>query len=450
MPLKFSQALKPVFISLSPNVERDDVWLALKLLLQPWRWKTSIKYQVSSIKYLEDEFKKYLGIKYAFAFNSGRTAFLAILESLGLEPGSEVLLQAFTCNAAVNPIIWSGLRPVFVDIGRETLNIVPEDLERKITQKSRVVLVQHTFGLPAKLDEIQEICQRQGLILIEDCAHSLGAKYTLEQGGYPAPSKEEAGSSTFRPRFASGKVGTFGKAAFFSFGRDKIISSVYGGMAVTDDPVLAEKIKEFQRNCPYPSRYWIFQQLLHPILTKYLIMPFYGFFGLGRWLLLFFQKLKVLSKAVHKKEKRGKKPGYFPQKMAEALAILALNQLKKLARFNSHCQSIATLYDKHLQTTNYQLPTTRIGRIYMRYSILIKNQDTDKILKKARQQKIFLDDGWRKTPIVPPDTIQEKMQYVPGTCPQAEKVAKEITNLPTHINICLKDAQKIVDFLRKY
>ena len=430
----FCQKLKPIFISLSPNTEKDDILLALKLLFQPGKWKKNLKSQISNLKNFEEEFKEYLGIKYAFAFNSGRSAFLAILNSLDLEKDSEVLLQAFTCNAAVNPIIWSGLKPVFVDIKKETLNIDPEDLKRKISPKSRAIVVQHTFGLPAfakasagrpaDMNEILEICKRYNLILIEDCAHSLGAAY---QGK---------------------KIGTFGKAAFFSFGRDKIISSVYGGMAVTNDPLLARKLRQAQAKIDYPSNFWIFQQLLHPILTNFLIMPFYSFFGFGRWILIFFQKTKVLSKAVHKKEKRGEKPAYFSRKMPNALAILALNQFKKLDKFIGHQKEIAKLYDENLKDSGFLLPQKDSERVYMRYSLLIEKGSPDGILKKARKKKIFLDDGWRKTPIVPLDTNQAKMNYRFGSCPIAERVAKTILNLPTHINISKKDSQKIIDFLK--
>lgn len=415
---------KPIFVSLSPNVEKDDILLALKLIFQPWKWKRSEAPETCS-RNIEREFRDFLDVKYAFAFNSGRSALMAILESLNLEKGSEVLIQAFTCNAAVNPISWSGLKPVFVEIERETLNIDPQDLKKKITPKSRVVMVQHTFGLPAKMNEILEVCREHNLILIEDCAHSLGAKYRGQ------------------------KIGTFGRASFFSFGRDKVISSVYGGIAVTSDEELAEKINQFQKNCLYPSRAWIFQQLLHPVLTKLIIMPLYRFGELGRAKLLALQKLKILSKAVSQKEKKGKKPHYLPRKMPEALAWLALHQFKKLQKFNHHRQRIAKFYDQQISRARFLLPFSAPGRIYMRYPLLVKEGNTDVILGKARRQKIFLDNGWRKTPIVPPDTDLKKMQYREGSCPQAERVAQEILNLPTHINVSFQDAKRIAGFLKQ-
>ncbi|MDP1538516.1 MAG: aminotransferase class I/II-fold pyridoxal phosphate-dependent enzyme, partial [bacterium] len=196
--------LRPISISLSPNTEKDDIWLAFKLLFQPWLWEKEL-IETRSPSVLEDEFKRYLGVKYAISFNSGRSALMAILSSLQKKENSssealakedEILLQAFTCNAAANPIIWSGLKPIYVDCDEKTFNIDIEDLKGKIESKSRAVMVQHTFGLPANMNEILGICRQNSLILIEDCAHSLGA--------------------TCKGK----KVGTFGKAAFFSFSRD--------------------------------------------------------------------------------------------------------------------------------------------------------------------------------------------------------------------------------------
>jgi len=326
---------KPISISLSPNTEKDDIDLALKLIFQPRKWKIGVNQSnqyKSASQELEEEFKKYLGVKpafakasagkYAISFNSGRAGLMAILDALEVKEKDEVLLQAFTCNSAVNPILYFGAKPVFVDID-ETINLDPEDLKKKITKKSKAVMIQHTFGRPAKINEVSKICQKYNLFLIEDCAHSLGAKYKGEN------------------------CGTFGDAAFFSFGRDKIISSVFGGMVVTNNEKIGERIKEFQEKLDFPSNFWIFQQLLHPILTNYIVLPAYSVnSALGRTILGLLHILKVLSKGVYKKEKKGEIPEYFPKKLPNALAILALNQFKKLERFNRHRKEIAKIYNR--------------------------------------------------------------------------------------------------------
>jgi len=409
--------IRPISISLSPNTEKDDIWLAFKLLFQCWKWKKG-----RTIQRLEQEFKKYLDVKYAISFNSGRTAFLAILNSLELDKDDEILLQAFTCNAAVNPIIWSGLKPVYVDCDEKSFNIDVQDLKRKITSKTQAVMVQHTFGLPADMDEVLKICREKELILIEDCAHSLGAEYKNK------------------------KVGTFGQIAFFSFSRDKVISSVYGGIAVTNDEKLAEKIRAFQEKISYPSNFWIFQQLLHPILMSLLILPTYRF--LGKYFLVALQWLNILSKAVHWKEKIGRKPGYFPKKMPNALAIFALNQFRKLDRFNQHRKKIANFYYNELKNTKYQILDTKYleGNIFLRFPV--KHPDAHEIIRNAWRNNLLIGD-WYTSPIAPDDTKLDKVGYKLDSCPEAEKLARQTLNLPTHINISLKKARKIIDFLRK-
>ncbi len=410
--LKICQYLKPITISLSPNVEKDDIWLALKLVFCLWKWRRG-----EAIEELENEFKKYLGVKYAFAFNSGRACLMAILRGLNLEPGSEVLLQAFTCNAAVNPILWNGLKPVYVDCDENTFNIDIEDLRNKVSDKSRAIMVQHTFGIPANMNEIRKTAQENNLILIEDCAHALGAEYYNQ------------------------KVGSFGKAAFFSFSRDKVISSVYGGMVVTNDPSLAEKLQQAQDKFSYPSYFWIKQQLLHPIFMSF-ILPSYRING--KYVLVIFQWLHFMSKAVHWKEKQGRKPSYFPKRMPNALAILALNQFKKLERFNKHRQEIADFFFENLKNTSFKLPP-KDNSIFLRFTI--KHSKAHKIIKKMWRKNILIGD-WYTSPIAPDDTNLDRVGYKLGTCPKAEKLSKQTLNLPTHINISKKQAKKIVDFLK--
>ena len=409
--------IRPISISLSPNTETDDILAAFALLFQPWRWKRG-----KEIELLEQDFKNYLGVSSVVSFNSGRSAFLAILESLGLQKGDEILMQAFTCNAVPNPILWSGLKPVYIDC-KEDYNMSSVDLEKKITPRSRVVLVQHTFGFPADMDKIQEICTKYNLILLEDCAHALGARYKGR------------------------KVGTFGKASFFSFSRDKVISSVYGGMVATNEVSLAESMREFQKKAGYPFLLWIFQQLLHPVIMNWGILPLYGIGG--KYMLRIDQYLHVLSKAVHKKEKRGVKPGYFPKALPNALAMLARKQLQKLNRFNSHRRQIAALYAKELLNTNYKMQDIKYqeGNIFLRFSV--RHQKAHEIIKRAWRQNLLLGD-WYTTPIAPHDTQIQRMGYEWGSCPVAEELAKSTLNLPTHIRIAEKEAGKIIQFLKSF
>lgn len=408
--------MKPIFLSLNPNVEKDDILLALKTLLKPWIWK-------KDCEFFEKELKTYLGAKFIFTFESGRSAFFAILKALELKPGDEVLVQAFTCNALVNPILWANLRPVFVDCEEDTLNLDIEDLEKKITSKSKVLVLQHTFGLPEKISDILKLAKKYKLILIEDCAHSLGAV------------------------FSGKKLGNFGKAAFFSFGRDKVISSVFGGAALTNDEKLAKKLRKIWEKCAMPSFLWILQQLLYSPLVEIFVKPHFRTFG--KYLLFFFQKLNIISKSVTEEEKRGIPPPYFFKKFPRALAILAQNQLRKIEKMNFHREVLAKKYQQDFQNLNVKFQPNISGRIWLKFP-LIFDCETENLLKFLEKDKIYLNDGWRKVPIVPPGTDLEKMGYKIGSCMRAEKIAKRILSLPTNIQISTKEAEIIIKKIKKF
>lgn len=418
----FKNRFKPISISLSPNIETDDVGLVLKLIFSFWKWKKG-----KTIEELENKFRKYIDVKYAFSFNSGRSALYAILKALseveGLKEGDNILLQAFTCNAAVNPILWLGLNPVYVDCDEKSFNVNIDNLKSKINTKTRVLMVQHTFGLPANMDEILDIVRQNGLILIEDCAHALGAQYKNQ------------------------KVGSFGKVGFFSFSRDKVISSVYGGMVITNDDILAEKLKKLQNEFGYPSYFWILQQLLHPILLNFIILPIYNFLDLGKIFLVLSQWFHILSKAVHYKEKRGIRPDYFPKALPNALALMAYNQFNKLEKFNLHRKVISDFYYQELKDTQFILPENN-GNIFLRFAV--KHPKAHEIIYDAWHKENILLGDWYTSVIAPDDTKLDEMHYKAGSCPTAEKLSKITLNLPTHINISIKDTQRIVNFLKQW
>ncbi|MSU60387.1 MAG: DegT/DnrJ/EryC1/StrS aminotransferase family protein [Candidatus Staskawiczbacteria bacterium] len=419
---------RPISISLSPNVQKDDVFLAVKLLFQPWRWTGYKSAPGSAITSLEEEFRKYLGVKYAISFNSGRSSLYAILKALNLSHGNTILMQAFTCNAVVNPILWAGLSPVYVDCA-DNFNIDFEDLKRKLTRQTKAIIIQHTFGLPVNMGEATSIVRQfeelngTKIIIIEDCAHALGAEFNGKN------------------------VGTFGDVAFFSFSRDKVISSVYGGMAVTNNDEIGKSLQQAQAKFGQPGLFWVKQQLLHPILLNFIILPLYKFFDLGKIFLVLSQYLHLLSKAVSWQEKRGLRPDCFPRALPNAMATMALNQFNKLEKFNAHRRQIADFYYKELAGTKFVLPK-KDGGIFLRFAVR-HPQAHEIIYESWINQNILLGD-WYRSPIDPHDTKLEEMKYEKGMCPNAERLAKQTLNLPTHININMNDAKRIVNFLKQW
>lgn len=405
-----------IAISLSPNTESDDVFLALKVLLTPWRWVKG-----SAIKSLEDWFKRYFQTQAAVSFDSGRSALYAILRAAGVKPKDEVLVQAFTCVAVPNSVLWAEARPIFVDVDKSG-NIDIVDLEKKITPRSRAVIVQHTFGISANMERIKKVAGKHKLIIIEDCAHAFGASVSGK------------------------KIGTLGDFAFFSFGRDKVVSSVSGGMAITNSKRAAKLLRNFQKNLQLSSLIKIFTRLFHPIAFSF-ILPLYNVIGIGKIMLLAFQKIGLLDKPVVKEEYQGERPPFYPRKLSCAQSLLALAQVKKLDAFNKKRRQIAEFYAKRLSGLPITLPQIGDEDIVLRYNIQTANASSTYSFFKERG---VLLGRWYANIIDPKGVNFAKIGYLPGSCPKAEALARASLNLPTYPRMNMKDAEKVVEVLREY
>jgi len=172
-----------------------------------------------SIADFEREFADYLGCRHAIAVSSGRLGLHLILDGIGLAPGDEAIVPAFNLFAVVERFCQLGLIPRFCDVRRGDLNIDAAAVERSIGPRTKVLLATHMFGHPAEMDRLVDWAGRHQVILLEDCAHALGSKYG--------------------ERF----VGTFGKAAIFSFSVLKLVTTFGGGMIATNDDELAATIR---------------------------------------------------------------------------------------------------------------------------------------------------------------------------------------------------------------
>lgn len=413
---------RPIAISLSPNTTFSDVLLSLKLLFSPWKF-----FADDGVKNIERWFRYYFDISFAISFNSGRSAFFAVLKVLQIRFGDEVILQSFTCVAVPNSIIALGAKPVYVDIDN-SLTMDTTDLERKITKKTKAILVQHTFGIPANLTEIMSIAKRHNLYIIEDAAHTIG-------GTYKNLPRSKAGK----------KIGTLGDVGFFSFGRDKAFSSIFGGMAITNNKELGQKLRTIQQRQKYPSFLWTVQQLLHPILFS-LILPFYNFLSVGKIMIVIFQKLRLLSLPVFSEEKNGKFDIVFVQKLSNPLAQLAFFQLKRLLEYNNRREEIANIYIKKLSKSNLEM-LYKNSIPFLRFPIMVKKRD--EFISFFRKNGVYVGK-WYSEVIDPKGVDVKNISYQMGSCPHAEYIAKHIVNLPTYPIMRDDEVEKVVDLVKKY
>lgn len=189
------------------------------------------------IREFEVAFAEFIGVPDAVAIPSGRAGLQFIFDALSLEPGADVICSAFAYPVVPHLARSLGYSVRFADCEMETLGMDPEALQAVITDRTKVVIATHLYGVPCRIREIAEIAEAHGAILIEDCAHCYGASV----GGR--------------------KAGAFGRFGYFSFETSKPINTMGGGMVTTQDPELAERIREVARKEPAKNLGWLRQRL---------------------------------------------------------------------------------------------------------------------------------------------------------------------------------------------
>ncbi len=409
---------KTLFTGFAPNLRIKDLLQAMKFLFFPWlyfKWFKGDRNEKVE-KWLAD----FYGVKHVITIDSGRSALLLGLQALGLNKGDEVIVQAFTCVVVVNAIKQSGAVPVYVDVN-EMLNIDVDDLRKKISDKTKAVIVQHTFGNPADMEMIVELCNQENVKIIEDCAHSIGVKYNGK------------------------KVGTFGEFAILSFGSDKCVSCVRGGALVTNNDSLFQKAKTIHDALPNTKRGSVAQDLMHYIVF-FKGKLLYSLF-LGKVILALSKKMGLTGRIICDCEKKGKQTDLYPAKMPNCLARLLLIQLKDFNNFVEHRKKIALLYEKEIDNNKVTKPNFLDGAIPLRYNLFV--DDPESLAMIAKKQGVFLGN-WYRGVIAPPDIDMETTGYRVGMCPAADKFANRSINLPTNININEKDAKRIIDIVNKF
>lgn len=193
-------------------------------------WMSTVGENINEVERMTCE---KVGCKYAVALSAGTAALHLCVKLAGVKPGDKVFCSDMTFGATVNPVVYEGGVPVFIDTERDTWNMDPVALEKafELYPEVKVVVLVHLYGTPAKVDEIRVICDKHGAILIEDAAESLGATYKGEQ------------------------TGTFGAYRAISFNGNKIITGSSGGMLLADDEHAANKARKWstqsRENAPW-------------------------------------------------------------------------------------------------------------------------------------------------------------------------------------------------------
>jgi len=405
--------VQPIHHTFAPLADSAQRRLALSRTLMPWQYRDP-----GDVQALEQALgKRFNGD--AITFNSGRESLLALLKAMKLQPDEEVIVQGYTCVVVPNAIHAAGMKTVYVDIEKDTLNLDPDAVEAAITPKTRVVMCQHTFGIPADAKRLREICNRHSLFLIEDCAHILpDAKGPTE-------------------------IGHLGDAMLLSFGRDKAISGVSGGGLIVRDTHIANQLRAMQQDARPIGLFQIFAYLQYPLLYS-LAKPVYDR-GLGKAILVLASKLKLLIPILTRLEKKGEM-GQTLHRMPGACAALALQQLNTLEAINDHRRMLTDFYLTHGFEAGWPTVDALSGSFPLQKFPLF-TVGAEKIRRALKKHNIHLYDGWTGC-VVCPDTVSNAdAGYEDGQDPQAESACQQILSLPTHPTMTLAQAKTLVSHL---
>lgn len=312
------------------------------------------------VKELEEQVATYCGVKYAVGVASGSDALILALRAIGIGPGDEVITTPFTFVATAHAILHCGAMPIFVDIDPETFNINPLKIEPAITTKTKAIIPVHLFGQPADMDPIMEIARLLKLYVVEDAAQAFGARY-------------------------KGKVvGSIGHAGCFSFFPNKNLGCYGdGGMVITDDTEIAERID-------------------------------------------------VLRRQGCKKKYYAELLGYNSRLDALQASILEV-KLRYVDKWNEKRRDIARSYNKLLADFPLKTPyEADYGlHVYHQYTIKISNRDMVRIILREKGVETSI---YYPVPLHLQSAYKQQ-GYKEGEFPESEKVAHEVLSLPMYPEI---------------
>jgi perosamine synthetase len=377
----------------SMTLDRDDVEIARAWLNDRSRWRDpAVTEQFTA------EFARWNGSRHVFAFWGGRVALSACIYALGLAPGEEVILPGYTCVVVPNAFHYAGIRTVYVDIELDTYGLDVARVEENINPNTRAILLHHLYGLVCRdYEDILALARRHRLRVIEDCAQSTGAEYRGQ------------------------KVGNMGDVGFYSCEQSKVLNTVMGGIAVTNDDSLGVRLKDYFDRAPLLREEWIDRQL-HTLFLNY-----YRYKHPHRWLLEDWAQRRYGNKEIISttpEEERGVRPAHYGCKMPAPVAAVGLNQMKKIDAYNERRRRAAQKWDHWCEENGYQKPLVLEGSVpvFLRYPVMVEPE------RKA-------DLSWAEEPlhVTPGVWFISNIHPVPTRvdgCPNADRAVRECINFP--------------------
>jgi len=354
-----------------------------------------------------------------FLYWKGRIALYAILKSLGIQHGDDIILPGFTCVVVPNAIKYLDARPVYVDINIDTFNPDFESIKKAVTANTKVIIVQNTFGLSTDVDKISQWASMKGIYTIEDCTHGFGGTYNGKPNG------------------------SFCDAAFYSTQWNKPFSTGIGGFALVNNKKLIQNLKDVNEDLVKPGKLEELQlNLLNLFYQSILNEKTYWIF---RRIYRYLSKLNLVLGSSQGNELR--KPVLHDNYFKSGSSIqskLGINKLTSINGLIEKRRKNAILYSDFLASRGKVHVKSEFfpNHSFLKYPILVK--DRKLFNKLAEKAKIPLGD-WFISPLHPVTDNFKNWDLVLNDLPNVRKIYKQILNLPTEND----NPERVLNFLEK-
>lgn len=352
-----------------PDLGGNEVKYVMDCLETGW-----ISSRGKYVERFENEFASFCMADKGISCGNGTLALHLALVSLGIKPGDEVIVPTFTFVASANVVVHCGAKPVFVDCDKRTWNIDVNKIEEKITKKTKAIMPVHVYGHPCDMDAIKEIAKKHKLFVVEDAAEAHGAEYKGE------------------------RVGSIGDVGCFSFYGNKILTTGEGGMCVTNNKKLAQRMRFLKDHAmDYSKRYW------HPEVG-------------------------------------------YNYRMTNIQAALGLAQLEKIEKTIKTKRQNAMLYNSLLRNVpGITLPVEEdyAKNVYWMYSILVDKPyalTRDELMAKLKKTNIGSRPFFHPAHTMPSHKTRQKL-------PVSEYASKHGINLPSSAKLKKGDIKRVCDVI---
>ncbi len=349
--------------------------------------------------------------------------FYCLLKALGLKAGDEIIMPAYTCLVVPAAAVRLGVVPVYVDIEPDYFGLDVNRLASAITPRTRAIMIQHTYGWPAPgVDQIREIARQSNLPIVEDCCHALGTRY---RGTH---------------------VGNFGAGGFFSSQWSKPFTTGLGGMLVMNDAALYERVRKVRdEEAGKLSPMMAAQLAMQGIVFETLVYPrtMTAAQRAYRWL----GKKSLIAGSTSQREYVDMTGDYLFA-MSEVQAAAGLYELTRIRIAIEHRRRLGLWYAEKLRAAGWDSPIwpAESDVTLVRFPVRVANKA--EVLRLAGKELVEMGD-WFVRPLHSHLAAQEQFGYRTGMCPNADRAADEIVNLPTHPRVSDHQARRVVDFLER-